>query len=172
MKTSTKYVYSGCEKGAIWQGIPVLVVFLPSEMCHFVLPGELLTPQERVRIQGEIVYAPPPAGARPSPLSGHKAFFREGCVYIYIYTYIYIFFVFFFEGFRGRNSMCPPPLEGFFLGWGGWGYFKIWPCRGATPSPHFLSSLGTCTQLQQEGHGGGKRKFEKPRSTVCELRAF
>ena len=65
-------------------------------------------------------FSPPP----PHPISGHKAFFREGGGSVY------------FEAPRGRNFIRPPPpppfihpppLEGSFQGWGGGACIKFGP---------------------------------------------
>ena len=62
-----------------------------------------------LRIQGEIIYAPP-----PSPILAKRHFSGEGGGVVY------------FEGPRGRNFIrppfyTPPPLGGYFQGWGGGG---------------------------------------------------
>ena len=77
---------------------------------HPIIPIDISPANPEV--QGEIIYTPP-----PPPISGHKAFLGEGGgggVY--------------FEAPRGRNFIRPPPpfihpppLGGYFQGWGGGG---------------------------------------------------
>ena len=70
-----------------------------------------------VHFYSEIIYAPPP----PPPISGQKAFSRGGgwgCIFWGPTQQ---------EFYTPPPFIHPPPLGGYFQGWGGWGCTKIGP---------------------------------------------